>query len=187
MPAPDGVGLVGDPWEGFRWREHRDKIRVLQVTRWSGRPYPAVVRAENIAEEYPVVTRDSDALLAARLLAEHRLPGLVVTDQGRPCCVLPASQVVRFLVPAYVQDDPALARVLDESMADHIADSLDGKTVGALLPRETPELAVVNADDTIIEVAAVMARLKCPLAVVMDGDRLVGVITASRLLQVALH
>lgn len=151
------------------------------------RPYSAVVRADEMVEDYPVVTRDAAALDAARLLAQRRMPGLVVTDRGRPCCVLPASQVVRFLVPAYVQDDPALAGVLNESMADHIADSLAGKTVGALLPPEAPELAVVNADDTIIEVAAVMARLRCPLAVVMAGDRLIGVITASRLLQVALH
>jgi len=31
-----------------------------------------------------------------------------------------------------------------------------------------------------------MARLKCPLAAVMAGSTLVGVITASRLLEVAL-
>lgn len=145
-----------------------------------------MVRADELAETYPVVTRDSEAVEAVRLMAEHRMPGLVVTDRGQPCCVLPASQVVRFLVPAYVQDDPALAGVLNESMADHIADTLKGKTVGALLPREAPDLAVVNPDDTIIEVAAVMARLRCPLAVVMDGDRLTGVITASRLLNAAL-
>ena len=38
------------------------------------------MRAEELAEDFPVVTVDSDALDAARLLAEHRLPGLVVTD-----------------------------------------------------------------------------------------------------------
>ena len=52
--------------------------------------------------------------------------------------------------------------------------------------RRTPELAVVNADDTIVEVAAIMARLRCPLAAVVSGDRMIGVITASRLLQTAL-
>lgn len=57
---------------------------------------------------------------------------------------------------------------------------------GRTLPEDAPELAVVNDDDTIVEVAAVMARLRCPLAAVMDGDTLVGVITASRLLQLAL-
>jgi CBS domain-containing protein len=145
------------------------------------------VHAKEMAEEFPVIRADSDAWEAVTLLAEHRLPGLVVTDaQGSPRAILPASQVVRILVPSYVQDDPSLAGVLSESMADRVADKLRGKTVEALVPDDAPELAVVNDDDTIIEVAAVMARLRCPLAAVMDGRTLVGVITASRLLQLAL-
>ena len=140
-----------------------------------------------MAEDFPVVDLDSDAWEAARLLAEHRLPGLVVTDRdGHPQAVLPASQVVRFLVPSYVQDDPSLAGVLNESMADRVADKLGGRTVRELISRESPEPAVVKADDTIIEVAAVMARLRCPLAAVMNDGQLIGVITASRLLQLAL-
>lgn len=139
-----------------------------------------------MAEDFPVVDLDSDALDAALLLAEHRLPGLVADGAGRPQSILPSSQVVRFLVPNYVQDDPSLAGVLSESMADRVADKLRGKKVRALIPPEAPELAVVNDDDTIIEVAAIMARLRCPLAAVLSGDRLVGVITASRLLHLAL-
>ncbi len=140
-----------------------------------------------MAEEFPVVSVDSDALEAVRLLAERRLPGIVVTDEsGCPCSILPASQVVRFLVPGYVQDDPTLAGVLSESMADRVADKLAGKTVRALLPAEPVELPAVNADDTIVEVAAMMARLRCPLAAVVSGRELVGVITASRLLELAL-
>ena len=82
------------------------------------------MRAEALAEEFPVVTVDSDALAAARLLAEHRLPGILVTDgSGKPFAVLPASQVVRFIVPRYVQDDPSLAGVLNESTADRAADN----------------------------------------------------------------
>ena len=145
------------------------------------------MHAEDMAEEYPVVAFDSNAIDAARLLAEHRLPGLVVTDDDGPRSVLPASQVVRFLVPGYVQDDPSLARVLGESMADHAADALDGKTVGDLIHSDGPELAVVDADDTIVEVAAVMARLRCPLAAVIKEERLIGVVTASRLLELALQ
>lgn len=140
-----------------------------------------------MAEDFPVVGQDSDAWEAARTLAEHRLPGLVVTGgDGRPWSILPASQVVRFLVPRYVQEDPSLAGVLSESMADRVADTLRGRTVRDLVSDEAPELAVVADDDTIIEVAAMMARLKCPLAAVMAGSTLVGVITASRLLEVAL-
>jgi predicted transcriptional regulator len=145
------------------------------------------VHADEMAEEFPVVGLEADAWEAVSQLAEARLPGLVVTDdRGRPVSILPTSQVVRILVPSYVQDDPSLAGVLSESMADRVADKLRGKTVRALVPDDAPELAVVKDDDTIVEVAAVMARLRCPLAAVMAGDRLVGVITASRLLQLAL-
>lgn len=41
--------------------------------------YRRDMRAEQMAEDYPVVSIDSDALDAARMLAEHRLPGLLVT------------------------------------------------------------------------------------------------------------
>jgi CBS domain-containing protein len=145
------------------------------------------VRAEKIAEEFPVVALNSNALDAVRLLASRRLPGLVVTDTaGTPVTILPASQVVRLLVPPYVLDDPSLAGVLSESMADRVADKLGGKTVQAVLPKPTPDMTTVKADDTIIEVAAAMARNRSPLVAVIGGDGLVGVITASRLLEVAL-
>ena len=130
---------------------------------------------------------DSGALDAAHLLAEHRLPGILVADRsGRPYAVLPASQVVRFIVPRYVQDDPSLAGVLNESMADRSADRLGGKTVRDVLPQQLPDVATVDADDTILEVAALMARLRSPLLAVTRNGVLCGVITASRLLQAAL-
>ena len=121
------------------------------------------------------------------MLAQNRLPGLIVTDdKGAPYTVLPASQVVRFLVPRYVQDDPSLARVIDESFADKVADKLAGVTVRKLLPERPAELAVLNGEDTVLEVAAMMARLRSPLVVVVDGDRILGAITASRLLELAI-
>lgn len=140
-----------------------------------------------MAEDFPVVDIDSDALEAAKLLADRRLPGIVVCDRlQHPHTVLPGSQVVRFLVPGYIQDDPSLAGVLSESMADSAADKLRGVTVRTLLGDRKRELARVNKDDTILEVAAVMARMHSPLVAVMDGERLIGVITASRLLESAL-
>ena len=47
----------------------------------------------------------------------------------------------RFLVPGYVQDDPSLARVMNESMADRAGDKLADKRVRDLLPHEPRELA----------------------------------------------
>ena len=145
------------------------------------------MRAEAIAEAFPSVALDSNALEAVRLLAIRRLPGLVVTNaDGTPVTILPASQVVRLLVPPYVQEDPSLAGVLSESMADRVADKLAGKTVSSVLPKPPPDMTTVKTDDTIVEVAAAMARNRSPLVAVMGGDGLVGVITATRLLEVAL-
>ena len=145
------------------------------------------MHAEEIAEDFPVVTIDTDALEAARMLAEHRLPGIVVTDSlGKPYAVLPASQVVRFIVPRYIQDDPSLAGVLNESTADRAADKLSGKTVRDVLPEHLLDVPAAHADDTIIEVAALMARLRSPLIAVIKDGKLHGVITASRLLAAAL-
>ena len=145
------------------------------------------MHADQIAEEFPVVASTSNALDAGRLMAKRRLPGLVVTDaDGKPVTILPASQVVRMLVPNYVQDDPSLAGVLNESMADHIADAIGEKTVAEILPKPLPDMPTVNSDDNIVEVAAVMAHERAPLVAVVEKGRLVGVITASRLLEVAL-
>ena len=56
---------------------------------------------------------------------------------------------------------------MNESMADRAGEKLADKRVRDLLPSEPQELPAVNHDDTIIEVAAVMARLRCPL---VGGD-----------------
>jgi aryl-alcohol dehydrogenase-like predicted oxidoreductase len=49
--------------------------------------------ARDLAQAFPTVTLDTDALDAARTLAEHRLPGLLVVDErGAPCTVLPGAR-----------------------------------------------------------------------------------------------
>jgi CBS domain-containing protein len=145
------------------------------------------VLAAEIDEEFPVVDIDSPALEAARMLAEHRLPGIVVLSaDGQPYAVLPASQVVRFIVPNYVQDDHLLAAVVAESVADRAAEKLGGKTIRELLPQRRLTMPAADADDTIIEVATIMGRLRSPLIVVMKQGKMHGVITASRLLAIAL-
>jgi CBS domain-containing protein len=142
------------------------------------------VLAGEIAEPYPVVDVNTNALVAARLLAKDRLPGLVVTDaSGKPKAVLPASRVVQFMVPRYIQQDPSLERVVGEKAADRIAERLRTATVGSLLGEPSQPLPVVQSDDTVLELAAVMARLRSPLAAVLEDGRIVGVVTAAHLLE----
>lgn len=147
------------------------------------------MRARDLAEEFPTVGLDADALEAARTMAEGKRPGLVVLDDdGAPLTVLPGSQVLRFAIPRYVQEDPNLARVYDERASDELFSRLSGKPVRGLLPElhDDDELPVVDPDATSIEVAAVLARMRSPLAVVMEGNAVLGVITVSRLLRALL-
>ncbi|MDT0455139.1 hypothetical protein RM550_05215 [Streptomyces sp. DSM 41527] len=72
--------------------------------------------------QYETVGLHSEALDAARLMAEHRLPGLLVVDEkGAPAAVLPASQMIKVLVPGYVVEDPIL-RIISSVMEDSFGD-----------------------------------------------------------------
>jgi CBS domain-containing protein len=146
------------------------------------------VRAEDLDETFPIVPIDSDAVEAARLIAEHSLPALLVTDtSGKPYAILPAVEILRFILPRYVRDDLALAGVLGESAADQAAQNLAGKTVADVLSADLRKnIRSVDAHDTVIKVAAEMAQLRSPLIAVMKNGSLHGVITASRLLAAAL-
>lgn len=128
----------------------------------------------------------TDVLDAARVLAERRLPGLIVLDEeGRPYAVLPGSQVLRLMVPRYVQEDPALARAYDEQAADALCQKMAGRQVSELLPelpRDPDDVPVVDGDATAIEVAAVMARLRSPVVAVVEHGETLGAITVAALL-----
>ena len=144
-----------------------------------------------MATPYPTVRMDTDGISAARLMTEHNRPGLIVVDENdHPIAILPGSQVLRMLVPRYVQDDPTLARVLDEGFADKMCDALSGKTVKDLMPKERSVLPVVAPDDTVLEIAAIMARTRSPLVAVVEERSktapLLGAVSASMLLGVVL-
>ncbi|WP_018350637.1 CBS domain-containing protein [Longispora albida] len=142
------------------------------------------MHASDLMRVYPVVERSTPAVEAARLLAGQNLPGLIVVDeQLRPSTILPGTQVLRLAVPSYIQDDPALARAVDEEHADVFLAELGDRTVAECLPEQPKELPVVDGDATVLEVAALMARSRSPLvAVVDDAGVLAGAVTLDGLL-----
>jgi predicted transcriptional regulator len=142
------------------------------------------MRAQDVATKMSTVAEDTPAREAIRVLAAQDLPGLIVVDgRGRPLTVLAGTKVLRMALPSYCQDDPALARVIDEAAADVIFDGIGDRTVADLLPRDRPELPAVSADATMLEVAAVMARSNVPLVAVVDKNRVMtGAITLDALL-----
>jgi CBS domain-containing protein len=133
---------------------------------------------------YPTVRPDTPVIDAARLLAGQNLPGLIVVDDsGAPSTILPGTQVLRLAVPRYCQEDPTLARVIDEATADLFLRELGDRAVADSLPTQRRELPVVEPDATVLEVAAVMAGTRTPLVAVADrGGPLQGAITLDALL-----
>jgi hypothetical protein len=143
-----------------------------------------VMQAGDIAVGVPTVTVADPVAKAVRMMAVGRLPGLIVVDDAsRPTAVLPGSQVLRLAIPGSFQEDPMLARTVDEASADSFWRELGGLTVGDCLPRQPLRPATVSPDATLLEIAALMARLRSPLVAVVGADGvLLGAITLERLL-----
>ncbi|MFC9083313.1 CBS domain-containing protein [Streptomyces sp. NPDC057062] len=146
------------------------------------------MRARDLAEPHPFVTTDDDAIDAARMLAEQSPSALLVLDtDNQPYAVVPGSQLIRQLIPAYIAEDPAPAGVGGDQHDGELAERLAGLTVAEWAPRRLYPPPVVGPDAWPMEVAALMARTPSPLVAVIERDRngvtLLGTITAARLLQ----
>lgn len=147
--------------------------------------------ARDLAEPYPTVRLDTPATEAAQLLADRKLPGLIVVDNhDHPVAILPGSQLLRWIIPAYVQDDPALARVIDEESSDRLCDAIADRTVQDILSRKKSVLPVVLGEDTGIEIAAIMAKEHSPIVAVVEDESptadLIGAVSVAHLLEMLL-
>lgn len=143
------------------------------------------MRASDIAIEMRTVTVEDSVSTAVRIMTEDELPGLIVVDaRQRPQLVIPGTQVLRMAVLHSYQEDPALVRTIDEAHADLFWQESGDRTVGDCLPpRKTAKAVSVVPDATLLEVATAMARLRCPLASMVDpGGTLIGGITLNKLL-----
>jgi CBS domain-containing protein len=110
----------------------------------------------------------------------------VVTDMGELVGLITDQDMLAALLPSYVVDDEALARVLEEDAGARLSARLAGRQTRDLIDETSREEAVVAPDDTLIEVADTMVRSKGPAVLVVEGQRVVGVITADVLLKAVL-
>lgn len=188
------MDMVGGGFALLRTRERSVRVPSVRAPdmSWhgskSGRTRKAqrdgVMQAGDIAVKLPTVTVHDPVTRAVRVMTLARLPGLIVVDDdARPRMVLPGTQVLRMTVPGAYQEDPALARTIDEARADLFWQERGELTVGDCLPRQRIRPASVALDATLLEVAALMARLRSPLVAVVDhAGVLAGTITLDRLL-----
>jgi CBS domain-containing protein len=141
------------------------------------------MRARDLARGHVSVRADDPAVEAGRVLASADVRAVLVLDGFDGFVgVLTDRALLRCLLPAYVQEVQALAGVLEERAAQLLWRRLEGKLVRDLLPEEPETLPVVEADDTLIQVASVMVRAGVPLVAARSGGRVVGAITIEALL-----
>lgn len=128
------------------------------------------MRARDLQVAVPTVRRGTTAREAGRLVAEGGRIGLVVGNEaGVPEATVSATDVLRLMLPGYVLEDFSLAHVLGESDSEEAWEGLDERTIGELLDDDDVplhDLVVVNADDTVLEIAAAMVEAKSQLALV---------------------
>lgn len=141
------------------------------------------MRARNLASPRETIRIDASCADAAAILARHDIRAILVVDaSGNFAGVLSDSELLRGLLPAYVDETEALARVLDESASEALYRRLESRTVSDLMPRDRDTAPVVDADDNLIEVAATMVRAHASLVGVLDGERLIGGISIDDLI-----
>lgn len=150
------------------------------------------MRVSELAISLPVVDRGTSALVAAQIIARDSRASIVVADaNGKPAAVISAVEVLRVLVPRYILDDLSLAAVFDEKGADEVWGDVPERTIGELLDDDDSRvlsILEVDADATLLEVAAQMAHDRVVIAVVKgSGGTAPKFVTLPAVLDAVLH
>lgn len=141
------------------------------------------MKARNLVSPQHTIRLDAAATEVATVLARHDVRGVLVVDAaGSFVDVLSDSELLRYLLPPYVDAASSLAHVLEESAADVLFRRLEDRVVADLIPGEREHDPVVQGDDTLIEVASVMVRAHASLVGVLDEGVLIGGISIDDLL-----
>jgi CBS domain-containing protein len=110
----------------------------------------------------------------------------VVSGEGKLIGAISDEDLLYALLPSYVLDDEALARVLEEGAGSTLRHRLEGKRVGECVHITRRQNPPVAPDATLVEVAAAMVRSGDPGVLVVDEGRVLGVITVDVLLPALL-
>ena len=140
------------------------------------------MKALGLVSPLEVLPVDASAHEAALLLSRLQTDAAIVVDDDRFIGVVTDEDLLRALLPSYVEEADALARVLEEASSERLWQRLEGRTVRDLMTRHREEDPVVDGDASLIEVASVMIRAEAPIVAVIHDGRLVGGITIDHLL-----
>ncbi|HEU4356247.1 MAG TPA: CBS domain-containing protein [Actinomycetota bacterium] len=146
------------------------------------------MRARNIASRHHTVAASAPASEAAALLSRVDVRAVLVTDaDGDLAGVVSDSLLLAALLPEYVEEDQALARVMEEDAVDLLLRGLEGRTVRDLLDVHEGPAPEVPGEARLLEVAAMMVRTGLSLVGVREEGRLIGGISIDDLLTYLLR
>jgi CBS-domain-containing membrane protein len=141
------------------------------------------MKARDLMSPHATLLRDAPAAEAIAALSRHDVRAAIVVDErGSFVGVLSDSELLRALLPPYVAESEALSRVFEEAASESLFRRLEGRTVRDLMPEERDETPVVDAEDTLIEVASTMVRSRASLVGVLQDGVLAGGISIDDLL-----
>ena len=96
--------------------------------------------------------------------------------------------MLSIIVPVYNERESLpqlyreISRACDERYADQAVAGLRSRRLQDALP-DPPPPPRVPGDATVVEIATAMRRARCPFALVTNGGRVTGAVTADRLLE----
>lgn len=133
------------------------------------------MRASDLAVELPLLPRSSSISETFKLIADHDLLAVVITDDhGHVEAIASPVEITRLVLPTYVLDDLVLAALMDDaSLADLFA-AADARTVGDAI--DAGDLGVrgvptIDADASMLETACHMIAAKAQIMQVRgSGD-----------------
>lgn len=131
----------------------------------------------------PVTTRAEESFvsLLRRVVNERQATAAVLDDGGRLVGVVGIHDILRRIVPHYLDLDPKLMEVLHASYFEERLLQFEDLPVGDMM---STELDTVAPDDTLIKAASLIVERRRKTLPVVDGDGcFIGMVTRRSLLE----
>jgi CBS domain-containing protein len=128
---------------------------------------------------FPVLDAQTPAIQAAEQLARPDVEAIFVMEGDRLAGIVTDLTLLRFLLPRYITEDEALARVLDDVAGRELWRALNGRAVADLLPADPRDVPEADDDATLVWVATRMCASGSFLVAVRRHGELVGGVTSS--------
>lgn len=130
----------------------------------------------------PVTSRPTEPFLEFlhRVVDSRQATAAVLSDENRLLGLVGIHDVLRKVVPVYVDLDTKLMEVMHEGYFEERLSRLEGLTVADLM---CTEIDSISPDDTLIKTAALMVENRRKTLPVLQDGKFVGMITRRSLLE----